>query len=292
VVFEADGGSQGTPPVAGGVYALKGGTATKLADSPAFVSGLAWHKGTLYIAGGNITGPKSATFRLLAWSGWNGAAFTKHRVVYTAPKKFQGFNGLAWGPDGRLYVGVDVGLLNGNDHGPSNRSPYLYDILSIKPNGHGLKVFATGMRQPWQLAFAGHSRALYVTDFGQDEGNVKNPPDLLLGVHQGDNYGFPACTWANAAKCKGYTKPFQKFPPHTDIGGIAIVGKTIYLGEFGFNAQNNPEQQPQVVTVPLKGGKPTVFLKSAVPIIAVGAHHGFLYVGTVAGFVYRVSLSS
>ena len=51
-----------------------------------------------------------------------------------------------------LYVGVDVGLTSGNDHGPaSKKTPYLYDILSLKPNGKGLKVFASGIRQPWQF---------------------------------------------------------------------------------------------------------------------------------------------
>ena len=174
-VFEGDGGSnqQGVP--VGGVFLLKNGTGTKLAGSPAFVAGLAWHDKTLYVSGGVLTGKTSATWKLLAWSGWNGKKFTKSKTIYTAPKKFQGFNGLAFGPNGRLYVGVDVGLLDDNDHGPSTLSPYLYDILSINPNGTGLKVFARGIRQPWQFAFAPGSSTPFVSDLGQDSG-VKNPP--------------------------------------------------------------------------------------------------------------------
>src|SRR5690242_7747722 len=42
-VFEGDGGSEsGSGPPNGGVYLLKGGTATKLSHSPNFVGGLAW----------------------------------------------------------------------------------------------------------------------------------------------------------------------------------------------------------------------------------------------------------
>ena len=122
---------------------------------------------------------KSVKWQLLKWSGWNGTTFTKRQVLYTAPKKFQGFNGIAFGPNGRLYVGVDVGLLNGNDHGPANTSPFVYDILSFKPNGKDRKVFASGIRQPWQMAFPKGSSSPFVSDLGQDKG-AKNPPDLGL----------------------------------------------------------------------------------------------------------------
>jgi glucose/arabinose dehydrogenase len=300
VVFEGDGGSLPTSP--GGVYAIKNHTATKLSGSPAFVSGLVWRKGTLYVAGGFLTNT-GATFKLLAWSGWNGTAFTKQKTIYTAPKKFDGFNGLAIGPDGRLYVGVDVGLLTRNDHGPA-KTPYVYDILSLNTNGKGLQVYARGMRQPWQLAFASGDSRPFVTDFGQDctgknpcPDNAKPPavPDFVLHVKKGDNYGFPKCNWAKGSKCSGFTKPFQSFAPHTDNGGIAIVGKTIYLGQFGFD---QPAHKPQVVTMSTSGGKVTPFLTgSPVPILAIGASGGFLYVGAGAespgqGFVYRVQLTS
>lgn len=56
MVFEGDGGSeQSSGPPNGGVYLLKGGTGIKLAGSPQFVAGLAWHKGALYVSGGFLT---------------------------------------------------------------------------------------------------------------------------------------------------------------------------------------------------------------------------------------------
>ena len=217
-VFEGDGGSETSQVPNGGVFLLRGGAATKLAGSPNFVAGLAWHRSALYISGASVTS-QGIKFQLLAWSGWNGSTFTKQKVIYTAPKGFDGFNGLAFGPDGRLYVGVDVGLTNGNDHGKATKkTPFLYDILSIKSNGKGLKVFASGMRQPWQFAFAKGSSAPFVSDLGQDKG-AKNPPDFVLKVHKGDNYGFPKCNWTASSKCKGFTKPFQDVrAPHRHHG--------------------------------------------------------------------------
>ena len=200
-LFEGDGGVESsTAPPNGGVFAIKGGTGTPIPGSPQFVAGLAWHGGALYVSGGSLTGPKSAKWQILKWSGWNGATFTKRHAIYTAPKGFQGFNGLAFGPDGRLYVGVDVGLLNGNDHGPA-KTPFVYDILSMSASGKGFKVFATGIRQPWQMAFAPGSSSPFVSDLGQDAPKNIKPPDFVLRVHQGDNYGFPSCNGIVAAKC-------------------------------------------------------------------------------------------
>jgi glucose/arabinose dehydrogenase len=286
-VFEGDGGQEtpGAPPN-GGVFLLKGGTATKIARSPQFVAGLAWHKGTLYVSGGQITakGPK---WRLWAWSGWNGTTFAKQKAIYTAPKGFDGFNGIAFGPDGRLYVGVDLGLTDNNDHGPATKkTPYLYDILSIQPNGKGLKVYATGMRQPWQMAFAKGSSAPFVSDLGQDLPKGVKAPDFLLKVHKGDNYGFPQCNQTEVKTCKGFTKPFKKFAPHTDIMGLAIIGKTLYMTSFLGNAGKAGE----VLSMPLKGGKVTTVAKGLVaPIVGLGAHGGSLYVGELTGRVFRVT---
>lgn len=274
VVFAGDGGSQ-TSSAPGGVYLLRRGAATKLAGSPRSVFGLVWHRKTLYVSAGN---------KLLAWSGWTGKKFTKRRTIYTAPKKFSGFNGLAFGADGRLYAGVDTGA--NNDHSPPN-TPYLYDILSFRPNGKGLQVFATGMRQPWQLVFPAHSSSPFVSDFGQDTG-AKNPPDFLLRVHKGDNYGFPKCSWTKMKPCKGFTKPFEFFPSHTDVGGVGIIGGRIYMSEFGFTAPLHP---PLVVSMSVKGGavKPVLTGFSA-PVIGLGTHGRWLYFGEVTGQIFRVKV--
>ena len=84
-VFEGDGGTESSGPPNGGVFVLKGGTATKLPGSPQFVAGLAWHQGALYVSGGFIT-PHGAQFKLLKWSGWNGTAFTSRRRSTPRPR--------------------------------------------------------------------------------------------------------------------------------------------------------------------------------------------------------------
>ncbi len=282
-VFEGDGGNSMKGPPNGGVFVLAGGKGTKIAGSPQFVGGLAWHKGALYVSGGFVTGPKSAKWQLLKWSGWNGTKFAKRTVIYTAPKRFDGFNGVAFGPDGRLYVGVDLGLTDNNDHGPA-KTPYVYDIVSIKPNGKDFKVFASGIRQPWQIAFAPGSGSPYVSDLGQDTG-AKNAPDFLLRVHAGQNYGFPQCNQTLKSKCRGFAKPYKFLSPHTDPGDLGIMGGRLYMSEFGFT----PVHPPLVVSMPLGGGPLTPLVKGFVaPVVGLGTHAGYVYFGELTGQVFRV----
>jgi glucose/arabinose dehydrogenase len=290
-VFEGDGGNSMSLPN-GGLYLLKGSKATKITTPLAFVGGLQFHDGTLYISGAAIaaTGP---SFQILAYSGWNGTTFTSQKTIYTAPAGFQGFNGLAFGANGRLYVGVDTGLLNNNDHGPASTSPYLYDILSMDADGSDVKVFATGIRQPWQLAFPAGSNSPFVSDFGQDAA-AKKPPDFLLRVKAGQNYGFPKCNWTSKAKCRGDAKPLKMFSPHSDVGGVVIFHGRLYLSEFGYDPKQHP---PAVVSLPLSAkGTPKTIVKhfgAGDSVIGLGENGGYLYIGVVTktqGLVYRLKI--
>jgi len=284
-VFEGDGGSESSKVPNGGVYLLTGGAGVKLAGSPQFVSGLAWHQNALYIAGGTIT-KKGVAWQIQRWSGFNGTKFAKRTAIWTAPKGFAGTNGIAFAPNGRLFLGVDVGLTNNNDHGPA-KTPYVYDILSMKANGSGVKIFATGMRQPWQMAFAKGSNAPYVSDLGQDKG-AKNPPDFVLQVHQGDNYGFPKCNWTKGSPCKGYTKPLKLFAPHTDIMGMVIIGSRLYMTSFAGPSGKGPGGE--VLSMSLHGGPVTTVVTGFVaPTVGLGTDGHSLYIGELTGQIFKVT---
>jgi glucose/arabinose dehydrogenase len=287
-VFEGDGGnSEGSAPPNGGVYLLKGGNAVAIPGSPEFVAGLAWHNDALYVSGGVVTA-KGVAWRLYKWTGWTGTTFKTQKIIYTAPKSFDGFNGIGFGANGRLYVGVDVGLTDGNDHGPATTSPHVYEILSFRANGKHREVFARGMRQPWQLAFPGGSNSPYVTDLGQDSG-AKNPPDFILRVKAGQNYGFPKCNHTSAKKCASYAKPYRSFGPHTDLMGIGLHGSRLYLSSFLGRKGKGPGGE--VFSLSRKGGPLKPLITGFVaPTVGLGIHSGYLYVGELTGQVFRVKL--
>jgi hypothetical protein len=266
--------SDGTLPSGGGVFVLAGKTAVRLSGSPTASFGVMWRAGTLYVSAITLSGSGPPVNQLLAWSGWNGSQFTKQTVLYTAPPGFPGFNGLAFGADGRLYTGVDVG--QSNDHGPAV-APYQYDILSFNASGGNLRIVAKGIRQPWQFAFPAGSSSPFVTNLGQDspksiQGKVQ---DFLLRVRQGQNYGFPTCNWIVVKVCAKFAKPFAFLQPHTDPGGLGIIGNRLYMSEFGFVLT------AKVVSMPLAGGafktELTGFKGEA--MIGLGTNGGWVYVG-------------
>jgi hypothetical protein len=281
--------SDGTLPTGGGVYVLKGATAVRLPGSPSASFGVTWRKDTLYISAITLSAQGPPASQLLAWSGWNGTQFTKHKVLYTAPAAIPGLNGLAFGADGRLYVGVSLG--EKNDHSPA--TGFTYDILSFNAAGKDMKVFAKGIRQPWQLAFPAGSSSPFVTDLSQDSpASIQNKvPDFILRVRKGENYAFPKCNWVVVSKCTKYPTPFKFLPPHTDPGGLGIIGNRLYLSEFGF------ARTAKVQSMPLTGGPLKTLLTGfkGEPFIGLGTHAGWVYVGEPAppsapgtGRIFRV----
>jgi glucose/arabinose dehydrogenase len=274
-IFVSGFGDEQHPKITGGVFALKGGKPLKVPGSPPHVFGLATAGGTLYVSDGR---------QILAWSGWNGKKFAKSSVVATGPKRFSGFNGIVVAPDGNtIYSGV--GLSNGKKadyaHGIT---PYANDVVSVSVKTGDIAVVAKGMRQPWQLAYVpGHSGPL-VSDLGQENLGKTAPPDRLVEVKAGANFGFPTCP-ARPAKCAKFTKPFAEFPAHASPMGLAALGGKLYVALFGGTGKG-----PEVVALPAAGGgKFTPVLTGFVaPVVALAVHGGMLYAGDLTGTVYRV----
>jgi glucose/arabinose dehydrogenase len=270
-VFAGDFGSE-DGKTKGGVFLLKNGVATRIAKSPTPVSGVIWRGNALYVAAGT---------KLYRMTGWNGTSFSKIKTLYRGPKGFPGFNGIGFGANGRLYAGVG----NASDHGPSSK-PYAFDLLSFDKNGRHLKVVASGLRQPWQMVFPKGSSNPLVSDLGEDAG-VKNPPDYVVRVKRGDDYGFPKCTWKKKSDCKGFAKPVQFFPAHSSAMGLGIIGDTLYVSLFGGIGKSGPE----VVTVPVAGGASTpkpVLTGFVAPIVGLGVQGKSVYVGELTGTVYKL----
>jgi glucose/arabinose dehydrogenase len=98
-------------------------------------------------------------------------------------------------------------------------------------------------------------------------------PDFILRVRAGQNYGFPNCNWIVASSCTKFATPFKFLAPHTDPGGLGIIGKRLYVSEFGFAGT------AKVQSMPVTGGR----LKT---LLTGFKHEAFIGLGTNAGWVY------
>ena len=140
------------------------------------------------------------------------------------------------GGDGRLYLGsgstCDV---------CKEKDARSATILSVLPNGRGLRIVAKGVRNPYGLAFQPGTGRLYATVNGRDDLGDSEPAELLVQVSQGRKFGWPSCwpSWARkrlaGTGCAGVTPPAAYLEPRSGAGGIAFArdGRTAFVALWG-----------------------------------------------------------
>jgi glucose/arabinose dehydrogenase len=255
----------------GGVYRIRKGKAKRIKGSPKTVSGIAWRSGKLFVA----SGPK-----IVRMSRWNGKRFLRKKTIYRGPAGFTGFSGLAFGPDKRLYSGVQ---LNEQTDQKPDTGPFARSVVSMTSKGKDIRTVATGLRQPWQLTFVQGNPNPFVSVLA-DERSDPPPPDWVVNAKPGENYGYPTCTQAAKKDCKGFAKPIALLKNHASPMGISPIGQTLYVALFGGLGQG-----PAVVTMNTSGKQVKPFLTGyAAPVLAVGTRKGNVYTGDLTGAIYRV----
>ena len=139
------------------------------------------------------------------------------------------------GRDGRLYLG------NGSTcDACAEKSRLSATILSVRPDGRGLKIVATGLRNPYGLAVQPRTGRVYATVNGRDDLGNAEPAEILVLVKPGRDFGWPGC-WPSAAErrlkgaCAGVTPPSAYLEPRAGAGGIAFSrdGRTAFVALWG-----------------------------------------------------------
>jgi glucose/arabinose dehydrogenase len=210
--------------------------------------GLVWHRGELFVShvAPYATFAPSHTGRVVAYSGFDGRRFRRSRVVVDGlPTGRHRVDSLAVGRDGRLYLGVG----SQTDSGRPTRTPSAA-VVSFRPrDGGGVRVEATGLRNPYGLAFAPGGRRLLVAEHGRDDLGLRAPPDEVNLVRPRGRarwYGFPECWGQGGAPCRGAVAPLVRLAPHSAPGAIAVArrfgrwGPTAFVTRFGSTFRANP----------------------------------------------------
>ena len=101
-----------------------------------------------------------------------------------------GLGGIAFSPDGWLYIGQGENLgegytLKGTDGTALNGKGEGGNVFRCRPDGSQLELFATGFWNPFGLAFYGRQYLLAV-----DNDPDSRPPNRLLDVVRHGDYGF------------------------------------------------------------------------------------------------------
>lgn len=134
-------------------------------------------------------------------------------------------NRIKFGPDGLLYIGQGSSTDNGipRDGRPGER-PFNATILRIDVDNPVINVVATGLRNPFGMAFHPENGELFATDGGSGEvcqsPNCPEdlaPPEEVNWVVAGGNYGFPQCEGTptiDRPACSGVRPPAIQYPRH------------------------------------------------------------------------------
>ncbi|MDS0477900.1 PQQ-dependent sugar dehydrogenase [Natrinema sp. 1APR25-10V2] len=181
------------------------------------------------------------------------------RVVLEIPQPadFHNGGGLAFGPDGYLYVGIGAGG-GGGGGGQDVTTDFLGSVLRIDvderaadraytvPDDNPLvgrdgldEYYAWGFRNPWRLSFDGED--CYVADVGESDYEEVNL------VEKGGNYGWNVregtqcfkaddCPERTADGVRGgerFRDPIIEYPhppADTAVSGVSVIGGYVYRG--------------------------------------------------------------
>lgn len=194
-----------------GVYliAKAGDRARKVISGLNDPLGLDWYAGKLYVA---------SVARVDAYWGFNGERFTEHRQILDGPVAEGENNLLVMAPDGRFLMGVSATC----DH-CTPTSKWSGSIVSFRPNGSDLRLYASRIRAPVGLAYLPGTDSLFVSMNQRDDLGAATPGDWLSIVQEGQDWRFPGCYGQGGPVCAGVPKPVAVLDPHAAVGGIAFA---------------------------------------------------------------------
>jgi glucose/arabinose dehydrogenase len=200
-------------------------------------------------------------------------------------------NGLARAPNGRILMAVSASC----DHCVP-ASSFSGSIVSFRPDGSDLRIFARRIRAAYGLVFYPRAATLFATLNQRDDLGAATPGDELAVVHSGDDWKFPACHRQAGAACAGVPPAVGVLDKHAAAGGVAIVTDELG-GRFAPSALVAEWRLGRVKRVALRRttngyeGTVTTFLTGiANPLPIVTTASGSVLVGDwKKGTIYAVS---
>jgi glucose/arabinose dehydrogenase len=247
--------------------------------------GLVWHDRTVFVS-------VSGGIRSARLSG--GRATARRTVVARLPYRLHQQDNVLLGSDGRLYLGS-----GSTCDACRERDRRSAAILSYRLDGSGLRVVASGLRNPYGLAREPRTGALFVSVNGQDRLGPGEPAESIVRIRQGANYGWPRC-WPSkrllrlVGSCGGVTPPVAYLDPHSSADGIVFYRGGLYVAEWG--EYNSRRRGRKVVRIPFdRRGQQRARLASTFatcfehPLALAVDGSGLLVADWGSGRIYRIA---
>ncbi len=145
--------------------------------------------------------------------------------------------GLRFGPDGRLYFSVgDRGLNVTTPDGKTLFAPDRGSILRCEADGSGLEIYATGLRNPQELAFDDLGN-LFTVDNNSDSGDKARLVYVMEGGDSGWRIGFQ---YLESPVSRGPWNAEKLWYPHFKGQAAYIVPPLVNLSDGPSGLTFNP----------------------------------------------------
>jgi len=218
---------------------------------------------------------------------------------------------LTVGPDGMLYVAIGSSC-----DACEEADPLRAAIWRLDPDGGPLEPYARGLRNAVGITWSPDGSRLWATENERNELGEDVPPDEIVAVRQGGDYGWPACYgdrvpapgFGSPERCASTEAPTIQLPAHSAPLGLVFAAGARFPAEYqsslfvalhGSAVRDQPVGY-EVIRVPMKDGtpgEPRTFMRGWLvngdswgrPVGPFVAHDGTLYLtDDKGGVVYRV----
>ena len=194
----------------------------------------------------------------------------------------------------KIYVSVGSAT-NVDEQRVDEKDPRRAAILQINPNGSGMRVFASGMRNPVGMDWEPKTKALWTVVNERDMLGDELVPDYLTSVREGAFYGWPYSYFGqNEDPRKRGQRPdlvAKAIKPDYALGShVAPLGLALYQGKsfparyhggafIGMHGSWNRSNLVgyKVAFVPFKDGKPSGAIEDFLTGFIVGATTSEVY---------------
>jgi glucose/arabinose dehydrogenase len=275
------------------------------------LTGLDMPHGVAFIGQTLFVAETGRILRLDTW--WDGSSA---RPIATLPGGgHHQTRSLAAGPDGMLYVSVGSSCDVCDESDPLRAA-----IWRLDPDGGPLEPYARGLRNAVGLTWSPDGSRLWATENERNELGEEIPPDEVVAVRPGGDYGWPACYGArvptpgfgSAERCAATEPPTVELPAHSAPLGLAFSTGTrfpstyrddLFVALHGSAVRDRPVGY-ELARIPMRDGapgEPRTFMRGWLvgddswgrPVGPYVAHDGTLYLtDDKGGVVYRVRPST
>jgi glucose/arabinose dehydrogenase len=154
---------------------------------------------------------------------------TAHTIATLPGSGLHQTRSLTAGPDGKLYVSIGSSCDACEESDPMRAA-----IWRLDPDTGAFEPYARGLRNAVGLTWSPDGTTLWATENERNELGEETPPDEIVAVRPGADYGWPACYgdrlpapgFGSAERCAQTDAPTIPLPAH-----IAPLGLVFYTAD-------------------------------------------------------------